>query len=407
MDAQDLTEFEGSEDRYQRRLDKYRQGLEEETEDEMVSGLSDREILQFNQYYRDQKELSEEPVSIREAYQTFMEGREERESQIRKVWLEGQDLTRYENRPEAMKENLELYRKGLRAELGAETVDGLSDSELKEYSRRFAEKKLKNNEITLQEAMDGYMLRRNAQTDPTARREWVLQADLGEGPDKAADSRNAEERAAERAVELELYREALLEETGAERVLSMSDEELKAFNRYYRKTREEGIHPQGENAPLKEVFEKYEQEPIKETDLVQEAIEPKEIQEHWEAMKDRTFVTNGEKVQEGDRVVLKDEKITYQEAVERVQTLADQLMDQADAETGVKLDRDDRKELKDRFADALIRQQVYTDARGIGEHGIKHIFGNIESTEYALSESGTSGSARVEALIAQMYQDEG
>lgn len=144
-----------------------------------------------------------------------------------------------------------------------------------------------------------------------------------------------------------------------------------------------------------------------EMDLNQTEISKVEYEIIWQETSQRTFITNGRlEVQDGEEI-LKDEEITYENAVNRLSGKALHLLTEVEKEQDIHFSEMDKEELKARIDDALIKQQVYTDKRGIGEHGIKHIYSNIERSDFALEQQDVSAGARLAAFVAQIYHDEG
>ena len=98
-------------------------------------------------------------------------------------------------------------------------------------------------------------------------------------------------------------------------------------------------------------------------------------------------------------------EITYRDAVMEVQREAQCLLDKLETEREVSFEADIRKKLNEKILLSLAMQQKKTDQRGIGEHGIKHIYGNYQRTMNALSEQSTE--VRLAGLISQVHHDEG
>lgn len=132
-----------------------------------------------------------------------------------------------------------------------------------------------------------------------------------------------------------------------------------------------------------------------------------QYERQWEETSNRTFITNGKPEVVNGKEILKDEEITYATAVNRTTHMASNLLNEIEQQQNICFLEQDKREMKDRIEDVLKKQQAYTDGRGLGDHGIKHIYGNIERSDYALRQHEVSASARLAVLIAQVYHDEG
>ena len=109
-----------------------------------------------------------------------------------------------------------------------------------------------------------------------------------------------------------------------------------------------------------------------------------------EKIKNEGFLTN-----DGERV-------TYQEAVDRVAGKAEEYM----KDMGVSDDK--ISEVKADMEQELYKQEIEARSRGIGDHGIRHIYGNVERGEqYLSSRDDVSSEQKLGVLVAQTYHDEG
>ncbi|MBQ2882314.1 MAG: hypothetical protein IJE43_00850 [Alphaproteobacteria bacterium] len=96
------------------------------------------------------------------------------------------------------------------------------------------------------------------------------------------------------------------------------------------------------------------------------------------------------------------EKITYQEAIDRVTAKAEIYLG------GMGVDKEQIDKIKEDLSEELIKQEKEARARGIGDHGIRHLYGNYErSDKYLDSRSDANAEHKLAALIAQVYHDEG
>lgn len=96
------------------------------------------------------------------------------------------------------------------------------------------------------------------------------------------------------------------------------------------------------------------------------------------------------------------ERITYGEAVNRITGNAEKYMSSINVSEEVKAAAvaDMRSE--------LYKQQLEAESRGLGDHGIRHIYGNFERGEkYLASRSDMSDEQKLAVLVAQVYHDEG
>lgn len=131
------------------------------------------------------------------------------------------------------------------------------------------------------------------------------------------------------------------------------------------------------------------------------------VNEFAEALKEPGNPTAGDHFRE--RIFLDNQGVerTYQEAVELIQNRAGQLMDAWEKEAGREISPQIRHKILKKLDKSLWKQQHTTDGRGIGEHGIKHILGNVERSDHALNQYGATAKERLAALIAQVHHDEG
>ena len=112
----------------------------------------------------------------------------------------------------------------------------------------------------------------------------------------------------------------------------------------------------------------------------------------------REFLTNG------------GERITYAQAIDRITARAAEYMEQ---KGGVAPEI--REQALADMRQELIAQSLEAESRGLGDHGIRHIYGNFERGEsYLRSRTDLAGDPRAELaeqklaiLIAQVYHDEG
>lgn len=96
------------------------------------------------------------------------------------------------------------------------------------------------------------------------------------------------------------------------------------------------------------------------------------------------------------------EHITYEEAVNRITGNAEEYMSSLNVFDEIKaaVVSDMRSE--------LYKQHVEAESRGLGDHGIRHIYGNFERGEqYLSSRSNISDEQKLAVLVAQVYHDEG
>ena len=96
------------------------------------------------------------------------------------------------------------------------------------------------------------------------------------------------------------------------------------------------------------------------------------------------------------------EHITYEEAVNRITGNAEEYMSNLNVNDEIKtaVVSDMRSE--------LYEQHVEAESRGLGDHGIRHIYGNFERGEqYLSSRSNISDEQKLAVLVAQVYHDEG
>lgn len=105
----------------------------------------------------------------------------------------------------------------------------------------------------------------------------------------------------------------------------------------------------------------------------------------------RTFLTND------------GERITYEDAVNRITAKAMEYMDSMeDVDEAVKASA-----IADMRAE-LFKQHIVAESRGLGDHGIRHIYGNFERGEnYLMSRDDVSGEQKLAVLVSQVYHDEG
>ena len=96
------------------------------------------------------------------------------------------------------------------------------------------------------------------------------------------------------------------------------------------------------------------------------------------------------------------ERITYEEAVNRITGNAEEYMSRLNVNDEIKtvVVADMRSE--------LYKQHLEAESRGLGDHGIRHIYGNFERGEqYLSSRSDISDEQKLAVLVAQVYHDEG
>ena len=139
-----------------------------------------------------------------------------------------------------------------------------------------------------------------------------------------------------------------------------------------------------------EIKEKREREQIvyrKNLEVAEEYLE--QDSQEW----NRTFVTNDGR------------ELTYKAAVVEVQRDAQGLLEQIEKEKDITFSAEIRDKLNEKILLSLAMQQKKTDQRGIGEHGVKHIYGNYQRTKNALSEQRPE--VRLAGLISQIHHDEG
>ena len=108
------------------------------------------------------------------------------------------------------------------------------------------------------------------------------------------------------------------------------------------------------------------------------------------SLKHRSFLTND------------GERITYEEAVNRITENAEKYMSSINVSDDIKtaVVADMRSE--------LYKQHLEAESRGLGDHGIRHIYGNFERGEqYLASRSDISDEQKLAVLVAQVYHDEG
>lgn len=95
-------------------------------------------------------------------------------------------------------------------------------------------------------------------------------------------------------------------------------------------------------------------------------------------------------------------RITYEEAVNRITENAEKYMSNINVSEEVKaaVVADMRSE--------LYKQQLEAESRGLGDHGIRHIYGNFERGEnYLMSRDDLSDEQKLAVLVSQVYHDEG
>ncbi len=106
--------------------------------------------------------------------------------------------------------------------------------------------------------------------------------------------------------------------------------------------------------------------------------------------KNKSFITNG------------GEHKTYGEAVKQISDRAETYM----KEMGVSEDK--IKAVKSDIEAEIFKQHEEAKSRGIGDHGIRHIYGNFERSEsYLNTRNDVSSEQKLGVLIAQTYHDEG
>lgn len=96
------------------------------------------------------------------------------------------------------------------------------------------------------------------------------------------------------------------------------------------------------------------------------------------------------------------ERITYEDAVNRITRNAEEYMSSLNVSDDIKaaVVADMRSE--------LYKQHLEAESRGLGDHGIRHIYGNFERGEqYLASRSDISDEQKLAILVAQVYHDEG
>lgn len=110
----------------------------------------------------------------------------------------------------------------------------------------------------------------------------------------------------------------------------------------------------------------------------------------WEVEKQKTFITN------------RGERITYEEAVNRIVTTADRYM------ASKEIDYATRESVIADVRNVLIKQQITAEGRNLGDHGIRHIYGNFERGEgYLSTRPDLNDEQKLAVLIAHVYHDEG
>ena len=97
------------------------------------------------------------------------------------------------------------------------------------------------------------------------------------------------------------------------------------------------------------------------------------------------------------------EKITYKEAVDRVTGKAEEYL-KAQNVPDEKI-----SEIKADIEQSLYKQEIESRSRGLGDHGIRHIYGNFERSESYLKSRGdtVTPEQKLGVLVAQTYHDEG
>ena len=145
--------------------------------------------------------------------------------------------------------------------------------------------------------------------------------------------------------------------------------------------KETSVH-ESDNADVSDSSQNRKFRNISETD---------EISSPAERMLSREFITN-----DGD-------KITYDAAVNRILSSSEGYMDSM----GIH-DNELRQSILTDMRGELIKQQLESERRGLGDHGIRHIYGNFERGEqYLESNPEATDRQKMSVLVAQVYHDEG
>lgn len=111
---------------------------------------------------------------------------------------------------------------------------------------------------------------------------------------------------------------------------------------------------------------------------------------NFESIRSRTFHTN------------RGELIAYEEAINRITASAAYYMD------SMNVDEQVQELVVSDMKMELVKQQVEAEARGLGDHGVRHIFGNFERGEnYLSSREDMSDEQKLAILVSQVYHDEG
>lgn len=96
------------------------------------------------------------------------------------------------------------------------------------------------------------------------------------------------------------------------------------------------------------------------------------------------------------------ERITYEEAVGRITSNAEKYMVLMGIDKGV------RDKVLEDMRSKLYKQQLESESRGLGDHGIRHIYGNYERGEkYLATRNDISEEQKLAVLVSQVYHDEG
>ncbi|NLB61971.1 MAG: hypothetical protein GX802_06120, partial [Clostridiales bacterium] len=105
---------------------------------------------------------------------------------------------------------------------------------------------------------------------------------------------------------------------------------------------------------------------------------------------EKTFITNS------------GERISYKGAAENITSKAQEYL------TSMNIDKHKSEEIISDLSFRIHRQQIASEARVSGDHGIRHIYGNFERSEnYLATRNDVTDEQKFAVLVAQVYHDDG
>lgn len=146
-------------------------------------------------------------------------------------------------------------------------------------------------------------------------------------------------------------------------------------------------------------------DPLREAPQNSNADHPPRNSVVWsktESVAEKYTAKEKNKVSESTFLTNDGRKTTHAEAIRHISQWAKKHMD------AIGVDEQKQHTILADIRNELTSQQIEAESRALGDHGIRHIFGNIERGEHYLStRADVSSEEKLAVLVAQVYHDEG